>query len=74
MKRKYYLKKGCKIGKPGLPNGILEAKDKDMEIEDKHVAIIEKNLHHFIKAEKVIVKEIEEKSGKKSPQKPKPTK
>lgn len=51
---KYILLKGNCIGKEGLPGGKLDAKTKDLEIEDKYLEIIRPSLHHFIDAGRVV--------------------
>ncbi|MCK5640248.1 MAG: hypothetical protein KAJ19_05605 [Gammaproteobacteria bacterium] len=48
MKKKYILKKGNTIGKPGLPNGKLVAKKGDVEIIETHVKLLERNMFHLI--------------------------
>lgn len=39
-KKKYFLRKGTKIGNPGLPGGTLEAKDDFKEIDKKYFPVI----------------------------------
>lgn len=50
MSEKYFLMPGCTIGKEGLPGKKLECKkgSKPMQINEKHVKIIEKNLAFYM--------------------------
>ena len=44
----YYLKKGGKIGNPGLPGGTLDAKKEAIKITDKHLEVIGKNIDFLV--------------------------
>lgn len=56
MAEKYFLMPDKTIGKAGLPGGKLVCKktDKPLQIEDKHVKILEKNLP-FLLSQKIVV-------------------
>lgn len=69
MMDKYILKKGNVIGKIGLPNGKLEAKNEDLVIDPKHVEVLKKNMHHFIESKQVVVEKQKTKEEKKADKK-----
>jgi len=53
-KKKYFLRKGTKIGNPGFPGGTLEAKEDFEEIDKKYYPVIGGVFDYLISQKKIV--------------------